>query len=100
MFLVQGRHGPVSPDEGIIHARAARDFVLAQQASGAISAAWAKVGGGRALVLDVASQAEAEQLLAAFPGPADTTWELVEVHDFVAGLDAWLATIDEPPPAA
>lgn len=97
MFLVQGHHGPVPPDEGIIHARTIRAFVLAQQASGTISAAWGKAGGGRALILDVASQDEAEALLAAFPGPADTTWELVEVHDYVAGLDAWLATIDEPP---
>lgn len=93
-FLVQGRHGPVPPDEGIAHARAARDHVAGLLAEGTLAAAWAKVGGGRALVVELDSRAEVDDLLAAFPGPADTTWEVVEVHDFVAGLDAWLAAVE------
>jgi muconolactone delta-isomerase len=99
-FLVQGRHGPVDPEEGIAHARAARDYVARLQADGTFAAAWAKAGGGRALVVEAGSRQEVDDLLAAFPGPADTTWDVVEVHDFVAGLDAWLASVGEPPDPA
>lgn len=92
-FLVEGSHGPVSVDEGVALAHQVRAHLAGLLAAGTVSAAWAKGGGGRVLVVEAADRAEVDAVLAAFPGPASTTWEVAEVHDYVTALDAYLASV-------
>jgi hypothetical protein len=95
--LAEGSHGPVDSSEGARLAAELRTALRDARAGGTVVDAWSRVGGGRILVLEVPSRAEADRLLAGLPGPDSQRWTVTELADLEDGLDRYLESLKAGP---
>jgi hypothetical protein len=92
-FMAIGRHGPVDPSEGRVHAEAALDWLPARLADGTFDCVYSLQGGGRLVIANAGSEDGLRATLAGAPD-VPRQWEITELYDGIQVLRDYLASAD------